>query len=183
MLKADKTIAIELWRRIDKKKMEGGVFSNIWDGASYLSNIHSLDSKIAGNLCHLLSVDRLVGTINQSDIVSDGPYGTKVGIYVSVFFDVDHVLGQQLWQALDKEHLASQLSSSEDIYDTSSFIEKIREVDDNLVEEFCDLLDCNELTSILNAKGPSEDRGRLLEIIAKANSSVHRKLLDLLSDQ
>ncbi|MCK4787130.1 MAG: hypothetical protein KAV87_25450, partial [Desulfobacteraceae bacterium] len=167
----------------DKKKMKGGVFSNIWDGASYLSHIHSLDPRIAEDLCRLLSVDKLAETLNQSDVMSVGPYGTEAGIYVSVFSKVDHVLGQQLWQPLDKKHLASQLSSSEDIYDTTSFIEKICEVDDDLAEDFCDLLDCNELASILNAIGPSEDLDKLLEFIAKANSFVHRKLLDLLNDQ
>ncbi len=183
MLKANKTVGRKLWRRIDKKKMKGGLFSNIWDGASYLSNIYSLDPKTAEDLCRLLSVDKLVETLNQSDVMSVGPYGSKVGIYVSVFFKVDHILGQQLWQPLDRKHLASQLSSSEDIYDTSRFIEKICEVDDDLAEDFCDLLDCNELASILNAIGPSEDRDKLLEFIAKANSSVHRKLLELLNDQ
>jgi hypothetical protein len=181
MLKANKTIARKLWCHIDKKKMKGGMFSN--GGASYLSNIHSLDPRIAEDLCRLLSIDKLLKALNQTDVMSVGPYGSKVGSYVSVFFKVDHVLGQQLWQGLDKEHLASQLSSSEDIYDTSSFIEKIYDVDYDLAEEFCNLLDCNELVSILDAIGPTETGDRLLELIAKANPFVHQKLLDLLNEQ
>ena len=183
MLKANKTVGRKLWRRVDKKRMKGGLFSNIWDGVSNLSNIHSLDSKIAEDLCRVLSVDELAKTLNQSDAMSVGPYGREVGNCVSVFFRVDPILGQRLWQRLDRKHLASELSSTEDIDDTSSFIEEIYEVDANLAEDFCNLLDCDELASILNVIGPTQDRDKLLEVIAKANSSIQQKLLELLSKQ
>jgi hypothetical protein len=161
---------------LERERVPGRMFGDIWMAIFDLREIHTIDPTSSEKLCDSLDMKMLAGMFDRSG----DSFLDKIGEWISTLLRANRPKAEELLGHLNEDHLAYELSTTDNIEAACTCIEEVYSADPGIAEDLCGRLKKEPLASVLKQTEEQRARREYLDIIAKANRSVYEDLLALM---
>jgi len=149
---------------------------HVWRVGECLESFHDANPDLARQLCDLLDVQKLVGSINRAE----DPY--RIGKVLCRILRTNEQVGRNLFEVC-KDSFAAKVSLYRNGVRIAWCIKGIRQISPDIARQLCDLLNVEELVRSISQSGCSWQIEECIAGVLLANEQVGRKLWGLCNER